>query len=296
MRDAGIVEGSIITFFHGYDFSLQARVRGRGPYRRLFERGAAFVANSNYTRGRIVELGCPSERTVTVPVGLFPDFFSFRERAAAPGRPVRFLTIGRLVEKKGHGVAIHAFRRLRDAGVAATYAIVGDGPMRRELEQLVASLGLGDAITLLGSRSQEDVRRLAENADIFVLASTTSADGDAEGQGLVLQEAQAMGLPVVATNHNGFPEGLLDGVSGVLVPERDSAGLAGAMIELARSPDRWAPMGRAGAAFVRDRFDQSRLTENLLTLLIPYERKGGRRLRVVRPEPRQLVLGHRQIC
>jgi uncharacterized protein (DUF736 family) len=68
------------------------------------------------------------------------------------------------------------------------------------------------------------------------------------------------------------------------------------MIALARNPDRWAPMGRAGAAFVRDRFDQPRLTENLLTLLIPHERKDGRQLRVVRPEPRQLVLGHRQVC
>lgn len=296
MRDAGVIKGGMVTFFHGYDFSLRSRVQGRGPYRRLFEQGEAFVANSNYTRGRIIELGCPAERTVTVPVGLFPDFFPFRERVPVPDRPVRFLTIGRLVEKKGHAVAIHAFRRVREAGVTAAYAIVGDGPMRQELEQLIASLDLGDVITLLGSRTQEDVRRLAENSDIFVLASTSSTDGDAEGQGLVLQEAQATGLPVIATKHNGFPEGLLDGVSGVLVPERDSAGLAGAMIDLARTPERWGQMGRAGAAFVRDRFDQPRLTENLLTLLIPYECRGGRQLRVVRPEPRRLVLGRRQVC
>ena len=73
-----------------------------------------------------------------------------------------------------------------------------------------------------------------------------------------------MGLPVIATRHNGFPEGLLEGVSGLLVPEGDAIQLGDAMIELARQSGRWAAMGRAGAAFVRQKFDQATLTAALL--------------------------------
>jgi colanic acid/amylovoran biosynthesis glycosyltransferase len=268
LRDAGVIAGKLVTFFHGYDFSERIRAKGPNLYRGLFARGEVFVANTNFTRRRVIELGCPPDRIVTVPVGLYPDRVPYRERRARPGEPVRFLTIGRLVDKKGHAYAIEAFRRVLDAGLRATYAIVGDGPKRSELERLIAALGLADSVALLGARTQEDIIGLAESADIFLLASTSGADGDSEGQGLVLQEAQAMGLPVIATDHNGFPEGLVDGVTGILVPERDSGRLAEAMIELARQPQRWASMGRAGAAFVRERFDQARLTDRLLALLL----------------------------
>jgi colanic acid/amylovoran biosynthesis glycosyltransferase len=268
LRDTGFIEGMLVTFFHGYDFSERVRAKGPHLYRRLFARGDVFVANTNFTRRRIIELGCPQDKIVTVPVGLYPDRFPYRERAKRAGHPTRFLTVGRLVEKKGHAYAIEAFRKVLDAGLRATYAIVGEGPKRAELERLIVNLGLTDSVTLLGSRRQEDIVDLADAADIFLIASTSGADGDVEGQGLVLQEAQAMGLPVIATNHNGFPEGLIDGVTGILVPERDSDDLARAMIELARQPERWASMGRAGTAFVRERFDQARLTDRLLALLL----------------------------
>jgi colanic acid/amylovoran biosynthesis glycosyltransferase len=267
LRDIGLLNGRILTFFHGYDFSELVQARGAAIFDRLFAEGDLFVANTDYTKRRILEIGAPTARTLTLPVGLFPGRFHYRIRFAAPDRPVRFFSIGRLVEKKGHALAIHAFRQVLDAGIAAEFAIVGDGPLRAGLEALIAALSLTDTVTLLGRRSQEAVARLANEADIFVLASTASTSGDVEGQGLVLQEAQAMGLPVIASDHNGFPEGIRSGESGVLVPEGDIDALAVAMIELARHPERWAPMGRAGRSFVRERFDQARLTSELLGIL-----------------------------
>jgi colanic acid/amylovoran biosynthesis glycosyltransferase len=267
LRDTGLLSGRILTFCHGYDFSEVVQAHGAAIFERLFAEGDLFIANTNYTRRRILEIGAPASRTLTLPVGLFPGRFHYRVRYAAPDRPVRFFSIGRLVEKKGHALALHAFRQVLDAGIAAEFAIVGDGPLRDGLDALIAALNLTETVTLLGRRSQEAVARLANDADIFVLASTASASGDVEGQGLVLQEAQAMGLPVIASDHNGFPEGIRNGESGVLVPEGDIDALATAMIELARHPERWAPMGRAGRSFVREHFDQSRLTVELLGIL-----------------------------
>ena len=267
LRDLDLVAGRILTFCHGYDFSETVQARGAQVFLRLFERGDLFLANTEYTRKRLQAIGAPEARTLKLPVGLFPDRFHFRVRYAAPDRPVRFLSIGRLVEKKGHAYAIRAFRLLLDGGIRARFSIIGEGPLRRDLEALIAELGLGDSVELLGSRSQEAVGRIADESDLFVLASTMAASGDVEGQGLVLQEAQAMGLPVIATNHNGFPEGMRHGESGVLVPEADVEALAGAMIALASHPEVWAPMGRAGRAFVREHFDQARLTTELLGII-----------------------------
>ncbi|GGE99176.1 colanic acid biosynthesis glycosyltransferase WcaL [Aliidongia dinghuensis] len=267
LADLGLIRGRLVTFFHGYDFSERVQAQGPDIYRRLFKRGDLFVANTNYTRRRILEIGAPEARTVRVPVGLYPDRFPFRARSGAGGRAVRFLSIGRLVEKKGHVYAIEALALVRAAGVDASLAIIGEGPTRPALEAAIARLDLGGHVELLGRRTQEDVARLADAADIFVLASTSAPSGDVEGQGLVLQEAQALGMPVIASNHNGFPEGLVDGETGVLVPERDPPALAEAMIELARRPERWTPMGSAGSAWVRRHFDQAYLTEQLLILL-----------------------------
>ena len=267
LRDLDLVAGRILTFCHGYDFSEIVQARGAAVFERLFQRGDLFLANTEYTRRHLLAIGAPEARTLKLPVGLFPDRFHFRVRYAAPDRPVRFLSIGRLVEKKGHAYAIRAFRLLLDGGIRARLSIIGEGPLRRDLEKLIAELGLGDSVELLGSRSQEAVGRIADESDLFVLASTKAASGDVEGQGLVLQEAQAMGLPVIATSHNGFPEGMRHGESGVLVPEADVEALAGAMLALASHPECWAPMGRAGRAFVREHFDQALLTTELLGII-----------------------------
>jgi colanic acid/amylovoran biosynthesis glycosyltransferase len=267
LRDMGLIEGRLVTFFHGYDFSERVQAHGPDLYKRLFERGDLFVANTNYTRRRILDIGAPEARMALLPVGLYPDRFPFRPRSGTAGQTIRFLSIGRLVEKKGHIYAIEALALVRAAGIDAKLGIIGEGPTRGELEAAIQRLDLGEHVRLLGRRSQEEIARLADTADIFVLASTSARSGDVEGQGLVLQEAQALGMPVIASNHNGFPEGLREGESGLLVPERDPPALAAAMVDLARHPERWAPMGTAGSQWVRRTFDQAYLTQQLLILL-----------------------------
>jgi colanic acid/amylovoran biosynthesis glycosyltransferase len=268
LRRLGVIEGPIATFFHGYDFSSFVRTHGAKVYDLLFRDGDRFIANSAYSQQRLLATGCPEERLSVLPVGLLPEMFSPPSaRPVQPDGATRFLSVGRLIEKKGHAFVLAAMGMLACDGVEARLALVGEGPDRESLEALARRYGVPDRVDFLGARSQGAVQDLMRKSDAFVLASIEASDGDVEGQGLVLQEAQACGLPVIATRHNGFPESLLENVTGLLVPERDAAALAEAMQSLALDAPRRARMAAAGPGFVAAAFDQRLLTQRLITLL-----------------------------
>jgi glycosyltransferase involved in cell wall biosynthesis len=104
--------------------------------------------------------------------------------------------------------------------------VVGDGPLRTKLIAFANSLGLGDSVRFWGAQPWERVMELMSSAYLFCLPSVTARSGDAEGLGMVLLEAGAKGIPVVATNHGGIPEVIKDGVNGLLVQERNPDALA----------------------------------------------------------------------
>jgi colanic acid/amylovoran biosynthesis glycosyltransferase len=124
---------------------------------------------------------------------------------------------------------------------------------------------VAEHVSFHGACAATEVRRLFAQAHVFVLASV-SLDGDQEGQGLVLQEAQAAGLPVLATLHGAFPEAIVPGKSGFLVPECDVAALAERLCFLLEHASLWPEMGREGRAFVQERFDIRRLNRQLIEL------------------------------
>ena len=157
----------------------------------------------------------------------------------------------------------------------------GDGPLRRTAEALVRELGVQEKITLHGAKGQVCVRKAMMRSHIFVLASVTAANGDQEGQGLVLQEAQATGLPVIATDHNGFGESIMPGLSGFLVPERDVEGLAYRLRYLLEHPESWHKWtGRQAAlkepAPTRSRRAHLRLVELYEEVARRYQRDKAR--------------------
>src|SRR6185436_3798725 len=190
--------------------------------------------------------------------------FRFRARQKEPGQAPRLLSIARLVEKKGVEYAIRAAARLR--GVDFHYDIVGDGPLRPGLEQLVRELDVADRVNLLGWKQQTEVVQLLEQAHLLVAPSVTGRDGDQEGIPVAMMEAMAMGLPVLSTQHSGIPELVEDGRSGYLVPERDVDALAEGLKRLLTAPEQWAEMGEAGRRRVEADYDIHRLNDRLVGL------------------------------
>jgi len=237
-------------------------------YQKLFRGVDAVTVNSHYSRAQVEKLGCPANVLHLLPVGLDPARFHFRERSLNAGEPIRLLTVGRLVAIKGHEYVMRAMAKLRDLGCRLNLDIVGDGPEKEKLAGLIRELKLEELVRLRGSLDSRAIGELMNQAHIFILASV-NIEGDQEGQGLALQEAQAAGLPVIATRHGALPEGLVEGESGFLVPERDVDALADRINYLMAHSGLWASMGIKGRKFVTGRYDIHKLNRELVAI---YER------------------------
>lgn len=260
------VPGKYITTFHGYDVNCYPKIAGDDVYKHLFINGDIFTANTNFTKQQLIKLGCNPDKIVILPVGFRVERFKFTTRKIQEGEFIKILTVGRLVEKKGHKYALRAIAKVIKKHKNIRYIIAGYGPLRDELENLISELGIKRFVEFRGSVDQNEILKLYQEAHIFVLPSVTSSEGDREGQALVLQEAQATGLPVVSTLHNGIPEGVLDGKSAFLVPERDVDALAERLEFLIEHPEKWAEMGRYGRKFVEEKYDINKLNQQLVNI------------------------------
>lgn len=177
----------------------------------------------------------------------------------APTDPVRILSVGRLVEKKGTDDLLRALALL-PAGVHWTLVHVGGGPLRDTLQQQAQALGLADRIAWRGAMAQDQLIEEYRRADVFVLASRIAGDGDRDGLPNVLMEAQSQGLVCVATRVSAIPELIDDGVTGVLVEPQLPSLLADALAAVITDPARRQTLAQAGQArMARDFGMQSNL-------------------------------------
>jgi glycosyltransferase involved in cell wall biosynthesis len=172
------------------------------------------------------------------------------------------LFVGRLVEKKGCAHLIRAMRSVQERRPSATLIVLGDGPLRSELEALAAEL-LPGRYRFLGAQPVEQVRAWLQRARVFSVPSVTAANGNTEGLGMVFCEAQAMGVPVVSFASGGIAEAVVDGETGFLVAERDEAGLAAKISALLAGGPAWAAMSRKGRLRMKEKFDVKVQTEIL---------------------------------
>jgi glycosyltransferase involved in cell wall biosynthesis len=176
------------------------------------------------------------------------------KRAEAGGRDslCRLLVVGRLESEKGHSLLLDAVAELRDRDVSVALELVGDGSARGRLEARARALGIDRQVVFAGKDGGDGLRARYARADLFCLPSL------GEGVPVVLMEAMAAGLAVVATAVGGVPELVEDGVSGTLVAPGDPAALADAIAALAADVERRRGMGEAGRARVLAEFGVER--------------------------------------
>ena len=256
----------IVTTFHGYDVTVAPGLHGYGMYRRLFQVGDRFTVNSRYLWRRLIALGCPEDRMTQLRMGVSSSEFQCTPRRRTPGEPLRLISIGRLAPMKGFEYAISAVAELVRAGHDVRYRIVGDGELKSRLEAQIAQLGLGERVTLLGALPHEAVRRELASGHLFLLPSAYAPAGQVETQGVVVQEAQASGLPVLVSQIGGVAEGMIDGETGFAFQPESPAAIVQA-VEKALSRERdWPEMGRRGRQLVEELFDSQRLADDLLQI------------------------------
>ncbi len=228
---------------------------------------AEFVAAScEYTRRDLQATldGDRSAKVHTVIMGV--DGERFRRRTPYPGgRTV--VAIGRYVEKKGFADLIEAAGILARGDQGVRVVIAGDGPLRPRLEAQVGEFGLERVVELPTAPDSDAVRELLEDADVLAMPCVIAADGDRDSMPVVVKEALAMEVPVVATDEVGLPE-VVSPEWGRLVPPGSPAELAAAIVELLALPgDRRAAMGVAGRAFVLEHCDVAREAARLAELI-----------------------------
>lgn len=259
-------QAKLVTIFRGHDISQFVQERGETIYDRLFQAGDYFLANCQFFRQKAIRLGCDPDQISVHFSGLDISKFRFKPRVLNSDGKIRVVTTGRLVEKKGIEYVIRAIAQLIDRYLTIEYHIIGDGPLRSQLEQLIQTLKVGHAVKILGWKNEREIIEILDQAHIFVAPSITAAGGDQDAPINVLKEAMAMGLPVVSTYHGGIPELVEEGVSGLLVPERDVEALVEKLGDLMQHPDRWAEMGHAGRTSVETHFDLDKLNDRLVEL------------------------------
>ncbi|MBF0571578.1 MAG: glycosyltransferase [Candidatus Omnitrophica bacterium] len=257
MKELGIA-GKVVTMFHGYD--IRRGLETQGLYKLLFKRADAILSISDYNYKHLLEFGAPVERVRYHPVGIDTKrYASIKPKTIDAGMPVKILTIGRLVEEKGFSYAIEAIHQLvfKKGLTNIEYYILGDGPLRKELEAYGQKLQLKNKIYFLGYQVQEGVDQLLARSHLFILPSV------AEALPVVLMEAQAAGLPVVATNVGSVSQVMLDTLSGFIVPARDVTAMCDKLEYLICNPDRWGMMGQAGRKHIQENYDIKELNQRL---------------------------------
>ena len=181
---------------------------------------------------------------------------------------VVLIHIGRFAPQKNHLLLVEAFSLAIEEYPSMELWLIGDGPLRAEVEKKVEAKGLKEKVRFLGIR--DDIPDLLAEASILVLPS------DWEGVPLTVLEAMAAGKPVVATAVGGVPELVEDGVSGILVPPRDLHALAQGILRLARDADLRNQMGKAAQERALERFDISRIAREYEALYLKLLKKKGR--------------------
>ena len=250
----------LVTYFYGHDVP---KIRRKMKRRRLFREGTLFIVLSGAMKAEVEGLGCPPHKIRVLDVGI--DLDKFPRIPAEPGREREFqvVSVARFVEKKGIRYLVEAMGQLRERFGHVRCRLVGDGPLRPELEEQIRRLGLDDRVAITGylpySRLPEEYGR----AHCFVLPSLTDSKGEKDEMSMVTKQALASGLPVITTDHAGIAETFKNDVHGILVPERDPRALAAAIARLIEDPPLASRFAERGRELVEEIFDVKKVVAKL---------------------------------
>ncbi|WP_336781124.1 glycosyltransferase family 4 protein [Paenibacillus illinoisensis] len=245
-------------YVHGLDVMGMVNSRLFPLLMMILKRSDKVIANSQYTKSRLIELGIHEHQIVIIPPGLNVSKLSgavesvedVRDKYDLHGKKV-MITVSRLVERKGHDVTLKAIRQVIKHIPNLKYLICGDGPYRGELERLVSLYGLDTIVVFTGGITDQELHQLYECSDIFIMPSRDIKEkGDVEGFGIVFLEANYYKLPVIAGNSGGIPDAVKDQVTGYLVDPMNDIEIANRIEELVVNEKLAEEMGNNGHNWV----------------------------------------------
>ncbi|RED48376.1 glycosyltransferase [Seonamhaeicola aphaedonensis] len=252
--------GKLVVTFHGYDahnypMDFFKELHGLNHIN--------YTVNTNYIKQKVIQLGFPENKIQVLPVGL--DTSLFKPECKSKKDSFIILFVGRLIPLKAPLLAIKIVEQLIEiTDKKITFYIVGEGDSFFECKTYIEQNSLTEYIHLLGSKSQVEVKKLMDSSDVFLFPGIVDDRGHCEGQGLVIQEAQAMQVPVIVSDVGGMKEGVLDGITGYVLPTKDIKAFVDKLLFLKNNSERRKEMGENGRAFVVKNYDSRFLSEKLV--------------------------------
>jgi phosphatidyl-myo-inositol dimannoside synthase len=242
---AGALGARTVQYFHAQEIPHRPRLAAFAA-----RRARANVVVSAYTAGLVGQLGIPRDRLTLIPPGVELPV----DASPLPAPRPTILTVSRLTDRyKGHDVLARALVEIRRAVPDVEWVVLGDGPLRAELEDLVAALGVAEATRFLGSVSDAQRDEWLRRASVFAMPSRLPGPGRAgEGFGIAFLEAASYGRPVVAGNVAGALDSVADGETGLLVDPEDPGAVAGAIVRVLGDPALARRLGEAGERRARE--------------------------------------------
>jgi colanic acid/amylovoran biosynthesis glycosyltransferase len=158
----------------GFDISQHIQEFGEDVYSPLFARGGLFHSNCDYFKRRLIKLGSDEEKIIVLRSGIDCSKFVFTTRHLPADGRIGIVITGRLVEKKGIEYGIYAIAKLAKAYPKIEYNIVGDGPLKEDLQQLIDELDVSDKVKLLGHKQQQELIEILDNSHIFIALCVTA--------------------------------------------------------------------------------------------------------------------------
>lgn len=219
--DAGLIKGTLVCSVRGADVRDKWIHRYKDIYKSGFELSGKIMPVAENFRERLIQLGCPEKKIEVVRSGIEVDSYLFNTRSYENEQEtLRIVSVGRLVDKKGHKYLLEAVKKIHDKGIPCRLDLFGDGPEVENLTRQINNLNAQKYIFIRGFADKNKIKKALANAHIAVNVSVTTEDGNREGVPNSLKEAMASGLPVIGTRHSGIPELIDDEENGFLCEER----------------------------------------------------------------------------
>lgn len=265
----------VVVITHGMDvlnYDLVGGLRSR-MLRKNLPKADLVIANSQYTNSQLKRSGvAESRRVVLTPGASSPESaiskIEAKQKFNLPPDSQVLLTVGRLVKRKGHLIAINGFMSLSQKYPNLYYLIAGRGPEEGSIRKRIEQYKLSNRIHLVNNL--EDINLAYAAADLFIFPSIELANGDVEGFGLVSAEAQMHGLPVIGSNSGGIPETIEKGLTGEIIDPGKADEIAKAIEPFLDHPDQLHRYSERALKFAKEHFnweDRRKKISELLQLI-----------------------------
>lgn len=252
-----------INTVYGEEVYLSKRYHVTNILKFLLHWSSNIITISNATFEACLNIGLSESRLGIIPFGVDTSFYK-PLNVTKDEEIFQILAVGYLIERKGFMYLISSIKEILKEHENIRLKIVGSGPQEQQIKNHITELDLEKHAEIIGNISDDELLKMYNSSDIFVLPSIIDSQGNTEGLGVVLLEAMACGLPVIGSNIGGIPDIIHEGETGLLVPQKDISGLSKSIIKLIENPNLRENLANGGYKMVKDNFSWETIAKDYI--------------------------------